>query len=368
MGTPSPDGNCDARVIVVDDDERVLAVVERSLRSRNYDVSTAPSGPAALDALAGQRFDVMICDVRMPGMSGLDLLERASRIDGDLAILLLTGLNDARTATQALKNGAAGYLMKPIAVGHLCHAVAAAIAKRAAAMHQRRHEQLIREEVAHYANQLERDRATLSGLTVKIAETLVNALESKDGYLRGNSQRVAHVAAAVADHLGLEPDMVEAVRIAGRLHDIGRIGTRESVLNKPGLLTEDEFRHVKEHVAAGVEILAPLTHLAQVRAFVQDHHEHWDGSGYPRGLRGEEISLGGRILAAADAYVALTSRRAYREPVSGVEAIALLQRRVGSVFDPRVHDALRSVITDDGSVLEFLDDSAPGSEWRPPVA
>jgi putative two-component system response regulator len=132
--------------------------------------------------------------------------------------------------------------------------------------------------------------------------------------------------------------------LAGRLHDVGKIGTRESVLNKPDALTPEEYDHVKEHVRIGMEILAPLKHLGPALAFVHDHHERWDGGGYPRGLRGEEISLGGRILAAADAFDALTSRRAYREPMEPQATLEFLKDHVGKLLDPQVYAALCSVV------------------------
>jgi putative nucleotidyltransferase with HDIG domain len=342
--------------MVVDDEESIRLAIGKFLRSLDYEVVTVDSGSAAIDLLDGQRFTLMVCDVRMPGMSGVDVVARASAIDVDMAILMLTAVNDAPTATEALANGAMGYLMKPIELEDLRGAIVSALRKRDSAIKRRAVERRIREEVALRTEELERERATLRGLTVSIAETLINALESKDVYQRGHSQRVADVAAAVADQLGLDAEMVESVRIAGRLHDIGRIGIRESVLNKPGPLTAEEFDHVKDHVRIGLEILAPLRHLGHVLAFVQDHHEHWDGNGYPRGLSGDQISIGGRILVAADAYAALTSRRAYREAVSDAEAIALLRAKVGSLFDTRIYDALKSVIERNQSLLVFIDD------------
>ena len=343
--------------MVVDDEESIRLAIGRFLRSRDYDVVTVDGGSAAIDLLTGQRFTLMLCDIRMPDMSGIEVVAKASAIDVDMAILMLTSVNDAPTATEALSNGAMGYLMKPIELEDLHGAIVSALRKRDAAIKRRAVERRIREEVALRTEELERERATLRGLTVSIAETLINALESKDVYLRGNSQRVADIAAAIADQLGLDAEMVESVRIAGRLHDIGRIGIRESVLNKPGPLTAEEFDHVKDHVRIGIEILAPLRHLGHVLAFVQDHHEHWDGNGYPRGLSGDQISIGGRILAAADAFAAMTSRRAYREPVSGAEAIARLRAAVGSLLDTRIYDALKSVTERNQSLLVFIDDS-----------
>ncbi|MGH7719489.1 MAG: HD-GYP domain-containing protein, partial [Gemmatimonadaceae bacterium] len=220
-----------------------------------------------------------------------------------------------------------------------------ALHKRDLAIENRRVEVLIREEVAQRTAELEQEKQALRSLTVSIAESLINAMEAKDMYLRGHSQRVAELAASIADLMALDEDTVEAVRLAGRLCDVGKIGTRESVLNKPGALTPDEFEHVKDHVRVSMEILSPLKHLAATLKFVQDHHERFDGSGYPRRLAGEQISIGGRILAAADAFAALTSKRAYRESMTPAETVTYLEKHSGGLLDPKVYAALRTVVT-----------------------
>ena len=226
--------------------------------------------------------------------------------------------------------------------------------KRTLQIEQQRVERLIREEVALRTAELEREQQALRDLTMNIARSLINAMEAKDLYLRGHSQRVAELGASIAEQLGLDADTVEQVRLAGQLHDVGKIGIRESVLNKPGKLTAEEFEHVKDHVRMSMEILAPLNHLKTVLAFVQDHHEHWDGQGYPRQLRGDEISIGGRILAAADAYEAVTSTRAYRDAMSPEQALAHLATLSGSLLDPIVYDALRTVV-ERGRTLTFIE-------------
>jgi HD-GYP domain-containing protein (c-di-GMP phosphodiesterase class II) len=177
-----------------------------------------------------------------------------------------------------------------------------------------------------------------------MVEALVGAMEARDAFQRGHSARVADLAASIADYMGLAPDVVEDARLAGRLHDVGNIGIREAVLNKPAALNQEETEHVREHVRIGVDILAPLRHIERAVIFVGDHHEHWDGSGYPQGRSAENISVGGRILAAADAFDALISRRPYREPVSMEDAVEQLRRSVGSHLDSRVFEALRAVV------------------------
>jgi HD-GYP domain-containing protein (c-di-GMP phosphodiesterase class II) len=184
----------------------------------------------------------------------------------------------------------------------------------------------------------------LRSVSLEMTEALVNAMEAKDVFLRGHSQRVAEFASAIAREMGLDAETVESVCVAGRVHDVGKIGIREAVLLKPGPLTVEEYAHIQTHVAIGVEILSPLRSLGAVLDYVHHHHERFDGSGYPQGLRGEEISIGGRVLAAADVFDALTSRRPYREPLSAGEAIGVAADLVGGLLDPAVYEALRGVI------------------------
>ena len=342
------------RLLIVDDEDTIRLVIGRHLRGRGYDVVTASSATEALTILQGQRFALALLDVRMPGMSGLDLVPQARELDPNMAIVMLTAVNDANTATDALTQGALDYLMKPLQLGALEAAVERALHKQELLRHQRSVERTIREEVATRTAELEREQTRLRELTVSVAETLINAMEAKDIYLRGHSQRVAELSASMGEALGLAADVVEQIRLAGRLHDVGKIGIREAVLNKPGALTPEEFAHVKDHVRIGMEILAPLSHLSEVLTFVHHHHEHWDGGGYPQGLRGEEISLGGRILAAADAFDALTSQRAYREPISAEETVTYLRSHVGRLLDPAVYEALLTSVAR-RRTLTFID-------------
>lgn len=342
------------RLLLVDDEETIRVVLGRHLRNRGYDVVTVASADDALAALHSRRFALALLDVRMPGMSGLELVPHARELDPDMAVVMLTAVNDAHTATDALTQGALDYLMKPIQLGALEVAVERALHKQELIRQQRIVERTIRQEVASRTVELEVEQARLRDLTVRVAETLINAMEAKDIYLRGHSQRVAALAASIAEQLSLPADVVEQVRLAGRLHDVGKIGIQESILNKPGALTPEEFDHVKDHVRIGMEILAPLSHLNEVLTFVHHHHEHWDGSGYPQGLSGTGISIGGRILAAADAFDALTSQRAYREPIATEDTVAYLGGHVGRLLDPEVYDALSAAVKK-RKTLTFID-------------
>jgi putative two-component system response regulator len=235
--------------------------------------------------------------------------------------------------------------MKPVELADLQQAVDRALLKREELIEERRLDMWIREEVALRTAELEREKESLRLMSVSIAETLINAMEAKDLYLRGHSQRVAELAGQLAEELGLDAATCEDLRVAGRLHDVGKIGIREAILNKPDRLTPEEFDHVKRHVQIGLDILAPLFHIKQPLKYVEHHHERWDGVGYPLGLAGEAIPMGARILCAADTFDALTSKRAYRDPLEAQAALEHLRVDVGKQFDPRVYDALVRVIT-----------------------
>jgi len=333
------------RILIVDDEETIRLALRKFLRSRGFEVEIAGSGDQALEILDGQSFSLMLCDVRMPGMTGVQVVPEARARDEDLAIIMLTAVNDAATATEVLAAGASDYLMKPVELADLQQAVDRALHKRAELIEKRRVDKLIREEVALRTAELEQEKESLRLMTVSIAETLINAMEAKDVYLRGHSQRVAELAGQLAEDLGLDETVCEDLRVAGRLHDVGKIGIREAILNKPGSLTREEFEHVQQHVRIGLDILEPLFHIQQPLKYIEHHHEHWNGAGYPLGLAGEAIPLGARILCAADTFDALTSKRAYREPLEPMAAIEHLKVDVGKQFDPCVYDALVRVIT-----------------------
>jgi putative two-component system response regulator len=345
------------RLLVVDDEAQITQALSRFLSSCGYEVETAASGPEALAALGRDKFVLMVCDVRMPGLSGVEIIPRALRLDPDLAVLMLSGVNDAPTATGALATGALDYLLKPVELGHLRKAIERALHRRGLEIDRRGIERVIRQEVATQTEELEREKLALRDLSVSTVETLINAMEAKDVYLRGHSQRVAELSASIAAQLRLDEDTVELVRMAARVHDVGKIGIRESVLNKPGPLTPEEFEHVKEHVRVGVDILGPLKHLGAALPYVEDHHEHWDGGGYPNGKKGAEISIGGRILAAADAFDALTSRRAYRQPRNARSTIEYLAANGVGLLDPEVYEAMATVILRQKSlVFSFIEE------------
>jgi putative two-component system response regulator len=333
-----------ARILVVDDENTIRMVLAKYLRTRGFEVSTAESGDAALEQLAEKKFDLMLCDVRMPGLSGVELVPSALEIDPALGIVMLSAVNDASTATESMAQGVLDYLTKPIELPDLYAAVQRALMKKKAATAPARVDRVITDQVGERTRQLERERDQYRDLAVSMIETIVNTMEGKDINHRGHSARVGELAASIAEYMELSPEVVEDIRIAGRLHDVGNVGIRAEVLDKPGQLNPDELAHVREHVRIGVDLLSQLQHIERAIQFIGDHHEHWDGSGYPHARAGDQISIGGRIVAVAAAYDSLTSRRSYREPVSMDDALDELRKHLGTQYDPNVFQALRAVV------------------------
>lgn len=349
-GTQTP-----VRILVVDDDDGVRRALARFLAGRGYQVETAANGQEALEKLRADHIALMLLDVRMPGMSGLDVVPEALEIDPDLAIVMLSALADAASAAICLQRGALDYLTKPIELTDLGHAVERALRKRDTMIQNRQIYDWLKEEVRERTQELERERQKLEQLSVATLEALINALEAKDRYLSGHSARVSALAATIAHEMGLPEEEVDRVRMAGRLHDLGKIGIRESVLNKEGPLTPEEYRHVQEHVVIGSQILAPLKHLGPIVGYVRGHHEHWDGSGYPDGLAGEAIPLGARIICAAEIYDALTTSRPYQPTMTPEQATERMRALMGTVIDPKVMDALSRAV-ERRRTLVFIDE------------
>lgn len=341
--------------LVVDDDPAVSSMLQRFLLGLGHEVVVAGTGAAALDELRRRRITCILLDILLPDGSGTDLIPSLLEQEPNAAILMLTAVNDARQATVALQHGAMDYLVKPVDLADLERAIGRALARRRDQVAQAETQEWLKREFVERGAELHRERGNLEQLSVATLEALINALEAKEPFLRGHSVRVANLAAAIAAELRLSVEYVELVRVAGRLHDLGKIGIRESVLNKRGPLTDEEFEHVKSHVLIGAQILAPLTHLREALSFVRSHHERVDGSGYPDGLSGDAIPLGARILGAAEIYDALTTTRPYQDTMTPVEAVARMRDLVGTVVDPEVHRALESLVANERHLV-FLDD------------
>jgi putative nucleotidyltransferase with HDIG domain len=319
------------RCLVVDDDAQVRRSIARVTQLLGLEPVEAASGDEALEILARDgEVPIIISDVNMPGLHGIEFLERIVKRFPDTAVLMLSGVADVQVAVQCLDKGALDYIAKPAMVEEVRARVAKALEKRELLLQRRFYHKNLELRVRVQANRIKE-------LFLQGVQTLAHALEAKDAYTSGHSIRVSRYAVQTGLHLGFTGERLEEIRMGAELHDIGKIGTREAVLNKPGPLTTEEFQHIIEHTTLGERILAPLAREnPTVLRIVRNHHERLDGAGFPDRLRGEEIPFEARIVCVVDAFDAMTTNRAYRDPRPPEEAFEELARCVGTHFDPDV--------------------------------
>jgi putative two-component system response regulator len=322
------------RCLIVDDDAQVRQVLSRVIATHGLSPVEASSGVAALSVLKqGGEVPICISDIYMPEMDGVTFLREALQRYPDMAIIMLTGMAEVNTAVECLKLGALDYISKPVMIEEVRARLDKALEKRRLVMENRFYQQSLELRVRDLDR---RNRASL----INGVQMLVHALEAKDAYTSGHSSRVSRYAMKTSGLLGFTDDALEHVRLGGELHDIGKIGTREDILNKPGPLTNDEFQHIKTHTILGEKILAPfLTQSPIVLRVVRSHHERMDGSGFPDGLRGETIPLEARVVAVVDAFDAMTTNRAYRASLPVSAALEELKRCADVHFDSQVVEA-----------------------------
>jgi putative two-component system response regulator len=301
------------------------------MRSDGFQCVEAGNGVEALEQLEKYPAILVLSDLRMPKMDGFELLGQIRTRFSDIAVVMITAVADVEIAVNCLAVGAADYVIKPYQLEDVRARVAQALEKRRLILENRAYRESLEERVQEQARRLEE-------LFLASVQSLAEALELKDPYTRGHSVRVSHYSVAIARAIGIDGEMLRQVELGGHVHDIGKIGVRESVLNKAGRLTPDEYEHIMTHPVLGWRILAPLLGDTPIALnIVRSHHERFDGRGVPDGLKGNEIPLEARIAAAADALDAMTSDRPYRVSEMTLSlAIEELQRHAGTQFDPQV--------------------------------
>ncbi len=319
-------------ILIVDDEVAIRRLLNRKLSAEGYQCQEAGDAEQALDKLRKKPVGLVVLDINMPGKSGTELLPEIKAGFPDTAVVMATAASDTNIAIQCMKQGAYDYIIKPFNLDDVILSVDRALEKRRLELQVKEYQQHLEDKVAEQAGRI---RASF----LNAIRALAYALEAKDKYTSGHSQRVADISAAIARELGLSEESIDKIVLAGLVHDIGKIGVRESVLNKPGRLTDEEFQHVQKHPEAGEHILSPLAGDEEILTLIRNHHGHFDGTGYPNGLKGEQIPLGARILAVADAYEAMTSERPYRKAMSDESACTELERYKKTQFDPEVVDA-----------------------------
>jgi len=329
------------RVLVVDDTAQVRTLVTRVLERHGYLCVSAADAFEARAHLAEESFDLVLCDVRMPGESGFDLAEHVRDAYPSTAVVMVTGVDDAESALRALELGAYGYVIKPFSINEILISVVNALRRRTLELDARRHLTEVEDAVDARTLELKEAVGSLREAQEETVRRLSRMAEFRDDQTGAHIQRMAHYCHLLGRKLGLAPELCELLRIASPLHDVGKVAIPDGILLKPGPLTVDERKAMERHAEIGHEMLAgsgqELLDLAATLALT--HHEHFDGSGYPNNLAGREIPIEGRIAAVADVFDALTSDRIYRSAFPVQDAVNLLRQRRGTHFDPRVLDA-----------------------------
>jgi putative two-component system response regulator len=303
-----------AQILVVDDEPSIVDVLTRFLTREGYAVVTASNGRQALEQVQREQPDLILLDVTMPEMDGFTVCQRLKEDERTalIPITMLTGLDDREHRTRGIEAGADDFLTKPFEQSIL----------RARIRSQLRLKRL--------TDQLEH--------TEHVIFMLAQAVEAKDVYTEGHLRRLRTYGEQLAIACGLSANDVRAVRYGGILHDIGKIGVDEAILRKPGPLTDDEIAQMRRHPEIGAGIISQMRFAKDVAPIISGHHEYWDGSGYPHGLRGEEIPLGARIITIVDAYDAMTTDRPYRAALGMEETVRRLRAGRGTQFDPEMLD------------------------------
>ena len=321
--------------LVVDDEVRLRQILMHLMKTDGFRCLEAANGAEALEQLANRRVTLVLSDLRMPRMDGMALLREVRTHYPDTAMVMITAVADVEVAVSCLAQGAMDYLIKPFHLEEVRARVAQALERRRLILENRDYQERLEEKVAAQASRLE--ELFLAGV-----QALAEALELKDPYTRGHSVRVSQYSSIIARTLGLDDEIVRQIELGGHVHDIGKIGVREAVLNKTGRLTDEEYEHIMIHPLVGWKVLAPLLGDAPIALnIVRSHHERIDGRGVPDGLVGDAIPLEARIAAAADAIDAMTSGRPYRgNELTLHAAVEELQRNAGTQFDRNIVDAV----------------------------
>jgi len=327
------------RILVVDDEEAIRDVISSHLSSASFQTHQASSGVEALGLLdSGEEFDLILSDLLMPGMGGLDLLERAKERYPDIPVVMVTAVNDIQAALEALHNGAYDYLLKPFEREQLLAPVRRALENRRLKRENDNYRTNLEALVAARTQQLRAANTELERSYDITLAALGDALDMKDAETEGHSKRVTAFTIAIARKMGRPKEEISVIARSAFLHDIGKMAIPDKILNKPGKLSPEEVEIMKEHSYSGYKILSKIPFLTEAAEIVYAHQERYDGTGYPRGLKGDEIPLGARIFAIADTLDAMTSDRPYRAAQTIEAARKEIASWSGRQFDPKIVD------------------------------
>ncbi len=343
------------QILIVDDDAAVRDLLAEGLGAHGYRVRTAAAADEARSTFGSPgSFDLVLCDLNMPGSSGQELLHWLKQTDPDVAVIMVTGVAEAQVAVGCMRDGAADYVVKPFHLPEVLTRVDQALEKRRLLIENRSYQQnletLVAErtrEVVQAMGHIRTLHEELRGAYDSTLSALMIALDYRDFETQGHSIRVVEYTERLAREMGVEEPELTDIRRGTMLHDVGKIGIPDGILRKPGPLDEDEWEIMKLHAELGYKMLKDIPFLARPAEIVLAHQEKWDGSGYPRGLRGPEIPLGARIFSVADTFDAMTSDRPYRRALTYEQARQEIIDYSGRQFDPRVVEAFLEVLPEE---------------------
>ncbi|MBM4038001.1 MAG: response regulator [Planctomycetes bacterium] len=340
----------EGRVLVVDDEAPIRTLLASVLAANGYEAITTPDARRAMLEARSQAFAAAIVDVRMPGTGGIELSRSLRAGDPDLPVIIITGYADSGTAREAIRLGAYDYITKPFDLNDVVFSLARAIERRALLVENREYRKDLEAKVEQRTRDLSEAMARLEGSLRDIQAAHIESIfvlsrvtELNDEYTGNHIRRVSRYCAEIARRLGCSPEFVEQITYSSPMHDIGKISIPSNILGKPGKLTSEEFEVVKQHTVNGARILEGIPFLSLACEIALSHHERFDGTGYPNALRGGQIPLTGRIVAVADVFDALISRRPYKEPYSFEQSIEIMSKESGKHFDPQVLGAFLGI-------------------------
>jgi putative nucleotidyltransferase with HDIG domain len=353
------------RILVVDDEEAIREIVASMLTAAGYVCKQAGSGLEALAVLtSGDEFELMLSDLMMADLDGIGLLERTKEKYPDMPVVMVTAVHDISVALAAIRNGAYDYLLKPFEREQLLNIVSRALENRRLKVENRDYQTNLESLVKARTDQWQAANRELIASYDITLQALGDALDLKDRETEGHSQRVTAYTMAIARAMQLPNEQVATIARGAYLHDIGKMAIPDKILHKPGKLTPEETAIMREHCFKGYQIVKKIPFLKEASEIVYSHQEHFDGSGYPRGLRGNEIPLGARIFAVADTLDAITSDRAYRQARSLTVARNEIKDWSGRQFDPEVVAAFQQMPDE---IFEELRRAINSPDHNPPA-
>ena len=357
------------RLLIVDDEVEVRGVLHELLID-TYDCTEAASAEEALAQLRQTAYELVISDITMSGMTGLEMIPHVKVASPDTVIVMISGMQTIESAINALRLGAFDYLMKPFDLRQAEAAVARALEHHELLSAKRRYENHLEELVEQRTAELDQALDSLENAYRSTLRALTAALETRDAETHGHSERVVTYSLRLGREYGLTVAQMKALEFGSLLHDIGKIGVPDAILRKPAKLTDEEWIRMREHPMHGQQILRGIKFLEGAARVVAQHHEKWDGSGYPLGLKTEEIDICARIFSVADAFDAITSDRVYRQGRPYEAAAAELSEWAGRQFDPTVVEAFLRVPQEDWDELrqQSLMRKPAESDWQPLAA